>query len=63
MWKRRNLQARGIQGCRSIPAADTIAEVATLYFINGRSQPFGRVGIGCMIEPAGKAAGPSYSEW
>jgi uncharacterized RmlC-like cupin family protein len=25
-WKRRNLQARGIQGCRSIPA-DTIAEV------------------------------------
>ena len=45
-WKRRNLQARGIQGCRSIPAADTIAEVATPYFINERSQPFGRVGIG-----------------
>ena len=28
-WKRRNLQARGIQGCRSIPAADTIAGVAS----------------------------------
>jgi hypothetical protein len=30
-WKRRNLRARGIQGCRSIPAADTIAEVATVW--------------------------------
>jgi hypothetical protein len=29
-WKRRNLRARGIKGCRSIPAADTIAEVATV---------------------------------
>jgi hypothetical protein len=33
-WKRRNLRARGIQGCHSIPAADTIAEVATTSSTN-----------------------------